>query len=78
MFDLIVISDEQKFFDDKASEVYTITENGPLTILPQHEPYITKIKGQLIFKTKNDEKKELKVEEGFLYTNGKSCFVVIG
>lgn len=78
MFDLIVVSDEQKYFDGKASEVQTITENGPLAILSQHEPFLAKIKDTVRFKPASGEQQELKISEGFLYTNGKLCFVVIG
>jgi F0F1-type ATP synthase epsilon subunit len=77
MFDLILICDEKKIFEGAINEVNVLTENSPVTILPQHQPYMAKIHGEVSYTTQNLEKASVKIKEGFIYTNGTVCFVVV-
>ncbi|GHT89146.1 hypothetical protein FACS1894113_3400 [Alphaproteobacteria bacterium] len=77
MFNLVLISDEEKIFDGKASEVNVLTEEGPVTILSQHEPYMTKIEKRVSIKKENENIEEFDIVDGFLYTNGELCYIVV-
>ncbi|MDR0942444.1 MAG: hypothetical protein LBM19_02415 [Holosporales bacterium] len=77
MFDLVLICDEKKIFEGKVNEVNVLTENGPVTILPQHQPYMAKIHDEASYETQESKKLSVKIKEGFLYTNGKICFVAV-
>ncbi|MDR1333579.1 MAG: hypothetical protein LBJ69_04220 [Holosporales bacterium] len=74
---LVLICNEEKVFDGAAVEVNAITDGGPVTILPQHKPYLTKISGNVSYMTEADEHFAVDIIKGFLYTNGTDCFVVI-
>jgi F0F1-type ATP synthase epsilon subunit len=77
MLNLVVVCDEERIFDDYAKEVDVITDNGPVTILPQHQPYMAKISGEVVYITDADVRLSTEVANGFVYTNGRSCFVVV-
>lgn len=77
MFDLVLVCDEEKIFEGKIKEINVLTPKGPVSILPQHQPYMSKILKTLNYITTDGIKKTLEIEEGFLYTNGKSCFAVV-
>jgi F0F1-type ATP synthase epsilon subunit len=74
---LIVISDEERIFDGESSRVDINTPNGPATILPMHQPYLTKIYGALTYMCADTGAVMIDAREGFLYTNGETCFVVL-
>lgn len=73
MFKFILICDEEQLFDSEVTEVKTKTENGEITILDKHEPYMTKISGYISY----DNAEAINFSEGFIYTNGETCFAVI-
>ena len=77
MIDLVVISDEEKIFDGKVSKIDIKTENGPVSILPKHEPYLSKIEELISYTKENNAAETHKIARGFLYTNGDSCFAIV-
>ena len=74
---LIFLHDEEILFDGEVSEVTIETPNGPMTILPGHEPYLTKISGKVSYKQDGKTEISEEISEGFVYTNGEKCFVVV-
>ncbi|MDR3031024.1 MAG: hypothetical protein LBU35_01400 [Holosporales bacterium] len=77
MFDLILISNEEKIYEGKAKEVKVIIDSVPVSILSQHQPYIAKIEDSVSIKKEGSAVESIKIDKGFLYTNGEKCFVVI-
>ncbi|MDR0744462.1 MAG: hypothetical protein LBE97_00690 [Holosporales bacterium] len=77
MFDLVLISNEEKIYEGKIEEVNVLTDIGPISILPQHQPYITKIKDNICIKKPKSTIENIAITTGFLYTNGARCFIVI-
>ncbi|MDR1609529.1 MAG: hypothetical protein LBR78_01590 [Holosporales bacterium] len=77
MLNLVIICDEKRVFDGEAKEVRVITDNGPVTILPQHQPYMAKISDEVSYVTDSDACVSTKIMSGFVYTNGRSCFIVV-
>lgn len=74
---LVLICDEEKIFEGEVSEVGLITDNGPISILPHHQPYMTKISDKVSYAPIEGEKKSLEIAMGFAYTDGDICFVVV-
>ena len=74
---LVLICDEEKIFEGEVSEVGLITDNGPISILPHHQPYMTKISHKVSYITAEDEKLTQEIDMGFAYTDGDICFVVV-
>ncbi|MDR1365344.1 MAG: hypothetical protein LBJ42_02030 [Holosporales bacterium] len=77
MLNLVIICDEEKIFDGEAKEAHIVTDNGPITILPQHQPYMAKISDEISYITGSGEILSTEIIDGFVYTNGRSCFVVV-
>ncbi|MDR2458762.1 MAG: hypothetical protein LBD43_01555 [Holosporales bacterium] len=77
MLNLVVICDKERIFDNYAKEIYVITGNGPVTILPQHQPYMAKISEEIIYVTDAGVRMSTKITDGFVYTNGRSCLAVV-
>lgn len=75
--ELLLICDEEKLFEGEISELIVKTESGPVTILPGHEPYMTKISGEVKYVADHDIQGSIEISEGFVYTNGVRCFVVV-
>ena len=76
MFKFILICDEEKLFDGEAVEVKTETENGTMAILDKHQPHMSKISNCITYNT-GAESKTIEFADGFIYTNGDTCFAVI-
>lgn len=74
---LVLICDEKKIFDGEVSEVHLNTENGPVTILPKHQPYMSRINGEVSYTPIDGTVSNTKISEGFVYTDGDVCFVVV-
>lgn len=77
MFDLVLVCDEEKIFEGKIKEINVLTPKGPVSILPQHQPFMSKILGTATYTTTEGTGKSLEIKEGFIYTNGKICFAVV-
>ena len=77
MFDFVLIRNEEKVFEGKVLEVSSKTENGPITFLPQHEPYMARIVEKVSYISENKEEKTQDITDGFIYTNGSICFAVV-
>ncbi len=74
---LVLISNEEKIFEGEIQEVSVITEEGSLMILPGHEPYMAKISEEVTYKEKDGTKISEEIDDGFVYTDGETCFVVV-
>ena len=74
---LVLICDEEKIDECEISQIDIETENGKVTILPQHQPYMTKISGTVSYKPINATKRSIDISEGFIYTDGTTCFTVV-
>ena len=74
---LILLCDEERLFDGEVSQVNLETENGKVTILPKHQPYMTKIIKNITYNTIDGVNHSIDIEIGFVYTNGEECFVVV-
>ena len=77
MLNMVLISDEEKIFEGKVSKINTNTLNGPVSILPNHQPYLSKIESSISYTKENGTTEKKDISKGFLYTNGEVCFVVI-
>ncbi len=77
MFNLVLICNEEKIFDGNVSAVKIETENGPVTILPKHQAYMSKISKNLIYTPSGEDHKSIDISDGFVYTNGSVCFAVV-
>ncbi|MDR0695743.1 MAG: hypothetical protein LBF56_03170 [Holosporales bacterium] len=77
MFDLVLLCDERKVYDGQVSEVYVTTCNGPTSIRKNHQPYMSKIVGQVTYATPDGSFHVLDIADGFVYTNGLLCHVVV-
>ncbi len=77
MFNLTVYENEQEYFNGEASSVTVETTNGPLVILEDHQPYMSKIQDKVVFRNATGNDQTINVREGIVYTNGKMCFVII-
>jgi F0F1-type ATP synthase epsilon subunit len=77
VFDLVLICNEEKIFEGEVFEVKVETEDGVVSILPNHQAYMTRIAKVVSYRTKQDKQLSIEIVEGFVYTNGKTCFVVV-
>lgn len=73
----VLVSDEKIIFEGEASEINCMSQYGPFTIMDEHIPYISKIKEAISFREKNNNELKFNLSEGFIYTNGTTCFAVI-
>ncbi len=76
MINLVFMANEEKIFEGNVSKVQTSTPNGPVTILPEHQPYMSRIDGFVSYTPENGAPNIQNISRGFLYTNGKLCFIV--
>ncbi len=74
---LVLICDEEKIYEGEILQLDVETENGTITILPQHQPYMTKISGKVSYKLASTTEYSIDVSEGFVYTDGTTCFAVV-
>lgn len=74
---LVLICDEKKIYEGEVLQIDFETENGTVTILPQHQPYMTKISGNVSYKPANTTENSIDISEGFIYTDGTTCFAVV-
>ncbi len=73
----VLISDESIIFDGKASNLSCVSQNGEFVIMDNHIPYISKIIESVTYTTENNETNKIDIAEGFVYTNGDTCFAVV-
>ncbi|MDR2666903.1 MAG: hypothetical protein LBB34_02190 [Holosporales bacterium] len=76
MLNLVLFYNENMVFEGMVKEVEVITKSGPITIMPQHEPYMSKIMCQISYIDQDEKKNVIDILDGFIYTNGKQCFAV--
>ena len=74
---LVLICDEKKIYEGDVSQVDIETESGATSILPQHQPYMTKISGKISYKPVGANVKLIDISAGFIYTDGVVCFAVV-
>jgi F0F1-type ATP synthase epsilon subunit len=75
--ELVILSNEKEIFNGKIKEIETETDQGPVKVMPLHEPYISQILNKISYTEQDGTTHEEKINEGFLYTNGIVCFIVI-
>jgi F0F1-type ATP synthase epsilon subunit len=73
---LVLFLNKEKRFDGDVLEIVVHTENGDVTILSGHVPYISRICSYVSFSKDDDQKETHEINDGFIYTNGEICFVV--
>ncbi|MBQ9335655.1 MAG: hypothetical protein IJS10_03875 [Alphaproteobacteria bacterium] len=74
---LVLICDEEKIYEGDISQISIVTDNGEVKILPKHQPYMTKVLEKISYTPVNGNETSLNISEGFVYTNGNTCFVVV-
>ncbi len=74
---LVLICNEEKIYDGDVSQVDVETENGVVSILPQHQPYMAKVLGKVSYIPINAGVVSIDISEGFIYTDGMTCFAVV-
>ena len=74
---LVLICDEEKIYEGEISQINIVTSNGNVTILPNHQPYMTKISEKISYTQLSGNNTLLDISEGFVYTDGNTCFVVV-
>ena len=74
---LILLCDEEELFNGDVSKVNLETDNGKVTILPNHQSYMTKIIKKVTYTAINGESHSVDIDIGIAYTNGDSCFVAV-
>ncbi|MBQ7524485.1 MAG: hypothetical protein IJT08_02675 [Alphaproteobacteria bacterium] len=77
MLKLTIIRNEEKTTEEEVREVKIETENGAVTILPRHQPYLSKIQGSFAYVRGAGNTVSLAISSGFIYTDGEKCIVVI-
>lgn len=77
MLKLTIIRNEEKTTEEEVREVKVETENGAVTILPQHQPYLSKIQGSFAYVRGAGDTVSFAISSGFIYTDGEKCIVVI-
>ncbi len=81
--DLVVISNEEKIFDGKVLSLKFNTNTGPIMIMKNHVPYLSKIDTFIEYEiTENNNNIEtnqqhIDISSGFVYTNGSVCFAIV-
>lgn len=68
---------EEKIYEGEISQLQVETENGIATILPGHQPYMTKISKKVSYKPLNSNMNSIDISVGFIYTDGTNCFAVV-
>ncbi len=74
---LILICDKEKIYEGDVSQIDVETENGSVSILPNHQPYMTKISGKISYMPVGANMKLVDISVGFIYTDGIVCFAVV-
>ena len=74
---LVLICDEEKIYEGEISQLNIETENGKVSILPKHQPYMTKISGTVSYRPIDATETLINISEGFIYTDGTTCFAVV-
>lgn len=75
--EFVLISDENIIFDGEVSKICFISQNGPFVIMDNHIPYISRIQNSVSFIGPDNEETVVNISDGFVYTNGISCFAVV-
>lgn len=75
---LVVSSVGENLYDGPAISATLPGAAGELTILPNHEPFVTTLKaGTITIRIPNAEPKEISIESGVLETSGTRAVVLI-
>ena len=74
---LVLICNEEKIYEGEVSQIDFETETGIVSILPQHQPYMTKILEKISYIPLNAQVVSIDIFEGFIYTDGMTCFAVV-
>lgn len=74
---LVLICDEEKIFEGEVTKVQVKTENGMMEILPYHQPYMSRIFESVAYFPSESKDASVDITEGFVYTDGDTCFVVV-
>jgi len=77
-FRLVLASVGETLFDGAAASATLPGAAGELTVLPQHEPFVTTLKkGSITVKQASGEKKEFSIEGGILECSGGKAVVLL-
>ena len=69
-----VINQQEKIFEGKANKVYAKTKSGDVEILDEHARFVGVISEG---KIKIDDREEIDVQKGLIFTDGKSLYVFV-
>lgn len=73
-----VISSNKTYFDGRAFAVSSVNKVGPFDVLPQHENFITLLKGKVVIRQLDGKKVEIPCENGLLEVSGNKVSVFLG
>ena len=76
MFQLQIITPEQKVFDDQVDEVTVPTLSGQISILPHHVNLLSQVVGGELFITKDNKRQPFAVTGGFLEVNNNTVIIL--
>ena len=76
-FRLVIASVGETLFDGAAASVTLPGTDGVLTILPNHEPFVTTLKQGTIFVKTGSESKEFPVNTGVLECTASKAVVLL-
>ena len=63
---LVLICNEEKIYEGEVSQIDIETESGIVSILPQHQPYMTKILGKISYTPVGENAKLIDISAGFI------------
>lgn len=66
LISILVRNVESVLFQDYAKSVSSVNEKGRFDILPLHSNFISIIKEKIVIYDKNNQKKEIKIDQGIL------------
>jgi len=77
-FHLIISSVGETYFDGEAASATLPGSDGELTVLANHEPFVTSLKsGAIIVRLENGEIKKFENENGVLEFSGNRAVVLL-
>ncbi|MDO8521962.1 MAG: F0F1 ATP synthase subunit epsilon [bacterium] len=77
-FHLVISSVGETYFDGKAVSATLPGSDGELTVLANHEPFVTALRtGSITVKLPDDEVKTFKTENGILEFSGNRAVVLL-
>lgn len=74
---VVIATVDEVFFDGDAQSLTLPASEGEMTVLPEHEPFITTLKNGTITVRSNEESKEFPIQSGILEVRQDGATVVL-